>query len=60
MLNHYKTIDSQFKRVNIYLNNFDEYVLRCFKNGVHAYEWNYHALSELDAINEASLFLNSK
>jgi hypothetical protein len=57
MLNHYKTIDSQYKRVNIYLNNFGEFVLRCFKNGVHAYEFNYHALTESEAIKEANLFL---
>ena len=57
MLNHYKTIDSQYRRVNIYLNNFGEYVLRCFKNGIHVYEFNYHALTESEAIKEADLFL---
>jgi hypothetical protein len=57
MLNHYKTIDSQFKRVNIYTNEYNEFVLRCFKNGVHVYEWNYHAIDEKEAISESNLFL---
>ena len=57
MLNHYKTIDNQFKRVNIYTNEYNEFVLRCFKNGVHVYEWNYHAIDEKEAISESNLFL---
>lgn len=58
MLEHQLTIDKQFKRVNIYLNEFNEYVLRCFKDGAHVKEYNYHALSKNEAINEAELFLN--
>jgi hypothetical protein len=57
-MNHVKTIDSGFKRVNIYLNDWNEFVLRCFKDGVHVIEWNYHALTENEAINEANLFLS--
>lgn len=57
-MNHVKTIDSGFKRVNIYLNDWNEFVLRCFKDGVHVIEWNYHGLSENEAINEANLFLS--
>ena len=59
MLNHYKTIDSQFKRVNIYTNEFNEFVLRCFKNGAHVYELNYHTTDENEALTEANLFLSN-
>jgi len=57
-MNHVKTIDSGFKRVNIYLNDWNEFVLRCFKDGVHVIEWNYHACTENEAIKEANLFLS--
>lgn len=59
MLNHIQTIDGTYKRVNIYQNDFQEYVLRCFKDGIHIREWNYHTLTEAEAINEANAFLNT-
>lgn len=57
-MEHIKTIDQGYKRVNIYLNEWNEFVLRCFKDGAHVVEWNYHALTQDEAINEANLFLN--
>ena len=56
-MTHIKTLDSDYKRVNIYLNSFNEYVLRCFKDGGHILEWNYHTLDREDAIKEAFKFL---
>lgn len=58
MLTHIQTIDQDYKRANIYLNDFQEYVLRCFKDGAHIIEWNYHALTQEEAVKEANLFLN--
>jgi hypothetical protein len=57
-MNFVETITGEFKRVNIYLNEFNEYVLRCFKDGVHVYEYNYHCIDKNEAIVEANLFLN--
>jgi hypothetical protein len=56
-MQHIQTIDGDYKRVNIYLNSFNEYVLRCFKDGAHVIEWNYHTLDKSDAINESLTFL---
>jgi putative ribosome biogenesis GTPase RsgA len=53
-----ETIDRNYKKVNIYFNEFNEYVLRCFKNGSHIYEYNYHCIDKNEAITEANLFLN--
>ncbi len=57
-MQHIQTIDGDYKRVNIYLNSFNEYVLRCFKEGTHVIEWNYHTLDKNDAITESLTFLN--
>jgi hypothetical protein len=57
-MQHIQTIDGNYKRVNIYLNSFNEYVLRCFKDGAHVIEWNYHTLDKNDAITESLTFLN--
>ena len=57
LTNHFATLDKGYKRVNIFINDLNEYVLRCHINGSHVQEWNYHALTELDALNEANRFL---
>ena len=59
-LEHITTLDnaSEFKRVNIYKNDFNEYVLRCFKDGINIRELNYHANTEEEAIKEANNFLS--
>ena len=61
-MKHIITLDNieQFKRVNIYKNDFNEYVLRCFKDGINLRELNYHTNTEQDAINEANNFLKRK
>jgi hypothetical protein len=59
-MQHIQTIDGNYKRVNIYLNSFNEYVLRCFKDGAHVIEWNYHTLDKNDAITESLTFLNKQ
>ena len=53
------TIDKDFKRVNIYLNDQKEYVLRCFKDGIVYKNWNYHTGNKEEAFHEALIFLNS-
>lgn len=58
IMQHIQTIDGDYKRVNIYLNSFNEFVLRCFKDGAHVIEWNYHTLDKNDAIKESLTFLN--
>lgn len=57
-MQHIQTIDKDYKRVIIYLNSFNEYVLRCFKDGAHVIEWNYHTLERTDAVKEAFKFMD--